>query len=476
MASRMDETVEEDFLSPIEDEIWVEGEEFPETLEPDLELRDIDPNSLAQVVVIGRPNVGKSTLVNRLIGRQAAVVEDRPGVTRDRVSYVTEWGGRTFALVDTGGLDNEKDGFSPLVAAKVRDAVMAADLILFVVDARVGALTEDSLALDLIRREAKPVVLIANKADNEKDELNASSLWGLGLGEPYPVSALHGRSVGDLLDLIVSKIPKDVSKKVTTNVFSVALAGRPNVGKSSLLNSLSKTDRAVVSEVAGTTIDPIDEIVELENSTWRFIDTAGIRKRGKQSEGAEYFSVLRTQSAIDRADAVLLILDSSEVISDQDRKLISLSIEAGRALILVFNKWDLVEEDRRITLEREIELLLANVAWAPRVNISAKTAWHINRIEKALMIAIASWQKRISTGQLNQVLKTIVASHPHPVRGGKQPKVLFMTQVGTKPPTFALFASGALDAGYVRFIERRLREEFGFEGSPIHMRVRRRKR
>lgn len=472
----MNDIEADDFLSPIQDEVWIEGAEAADEFEPELELRDIDPNSLAQVVVIGRPNVGKSTLVNRLIGRQAAVVEDRPGVTRDRVSYVTEWGGKTFTIVDTGGLDSEKDGFSPLVAAKVRDAVLAADLILFVVDARVGALTEDNLALDLIRRESKPVVLIANKADNEKDEINAATLWGLGLGEPYPVSALHGRSVGDLLDLIVSKIPEETSRKVNLNIFSVALAGRPNVGKSSLLNSLSKSDRAVVSDIAGTTVDPIDEIVKLENSTWKFIDTAGIRKRGRQSEGAEYFSVLRTQSAIDRADAVLLILDSSEVISDQDRKLINLSIEAGRALVLVFNKWDLVEEDRRITLEREIDLLLANVVWAPRVNISAKTAWHINRIEKALNVAIDSWQKRISTGQLNQFLKTIVAAHPHPVRGGKQPKVLFMTQVGTRPPTFALFASGALDAGYVRFIERRLREEFGFEGSPIHMRVRRRKR
>lgn len=472
----MNEVSESDFQAPIFDELWEEGEEALAETPIELELRDLDPKSLPQVVVIGRPNVGKSTLVNRLIGRQAAVVEDRPGVTRDRVSYVTEWGGKTFTLIDTGGLDNEKIGFSPLVAAKVRDAISAADLILFVVDARVGSLAEDTFALDLIRREAKPVLLIANKADSHKEELNAAALWNLGLGEPYPVSALHGRSVGDLLDLIVEKIPADTSKKFESNIFSVAIAGRPNVGKSSLLNALARSERAVVSDIAGTTIDPIDEIIELENSKWRFIDTAGIRKRGKQSEGAEYFSVLRTQSAIDRADAVLLILDADQDISDQDRKLINVAIEAGRALVLVFNKWDLVEEDRRLTLEREIDTLLQNVAWAPRVNISAKTTWHINRIEKALLSSITSWQKRIPTGQLNQFLKTIVASHPHPVRGGKQPKVLFMTQVGTRPPTFALFASGALDAGYVRFIERRLREEFSFEGSPIHMRVRRRKR
>ncbi len=311
-------SLEEDFLAPIVVDDWVEGEETEDFEDPlyEVELRDLDPTALAQVVIIGRPNVGKSTLVNRLIGRQAAVVEDRPGVTRDRVSYVTEWGGRTFTMVDTGGLDTDKEGFSPLIAAKVKDAVDLADLVLFVVDARVGATSEDNIALELIRRSEKPVLLIANKADSQKDELNAASLWNLGLDEPYPVSALHGRSIGDLLDLIVSKIPSDLSSKKAQKIFSVAIAGRPNVGKSSLLNALTKSERAVVSPIAGTTIDPIDEIVELEDSTWRFIDTAGIRKRGKQSDGAEYFSVLRTQSAIDRADLVLLILDASDPISD----------------------------------------------------------------------------------------------------------------------------------------------------------------
>lgn len=474
----MIDNVEGDFYAPIIQDDWDEDQvdEFLDPMEQfEVELRDLDPNQLPQVVVIGRPNVGKSTLVNRLIGRQAAVVEDRPGVTRDRVSHVTEWSGRNFTLVDTGGLDSEKLGFSPLVAAKVKDAIDQADLILFVVDARVGATEEDAFALDLIRRNKKSVLLIANKADSEKDELNATSLWSLGLGEPIAISALHGRSVGDLLDLIVSKIP-EVKPTAVEKIYSVAIAGRPNVGKSSLLNALTKSERAVVSEVAGTTVDPIDEIVNLENSKWRFIDTAGIRKRGKQSEGAEYFSVLRTQSAIDRADLVLLILDAAEPISDQDRKLINLTIEAGRGLVLVLNKWDLVEEDRQIELEREIETLLFNINWAPRVNISAKTTWHINRIEKALLTSLASWQKRIPTGQLNQFLKTITASHPHPVRGGKQPKVLFMTQVGAQPPVFALFSTGSLDAGYVRFIERKLREQYDFRGSPIHMRVRRRKR
>jgi GTPase len=471
-------SINEDFLAPITVDDWIEGDEIEESedLLYEVELRDLDPTSLAQVVIIGRPNVGKSTLVNRLIGRQAAVVEDRPGVTRDRVSYVTEWGGKTFTMVDTGGLDTDKEGFSPLIAAKVKDAVDLADLILFVVDARVGATSEDNVALELIRRGEKPVLLIANKADSQKDELNAAALWNLGLDEPYPVSALHGRSIGDLLDLIVSKIPEDIDTKKAQKIFSVAIAGRPNVGKSSLLNALTKSERAVVSPIAGTTIDPIDEIVSLEDSTWRFIDTAGIRKRGKQSEGAEYFSVLRTQSAIDRADLVLLLLDASDPISDQDRKLINLTVEAGRGLVLVFNKWDLVEEERQTSLEREIDTLLFNVKWAPRINISAKTTWHVNRIEKALLTALAGWQKRIPTGQINQFLKTITASHPHPVRGGKQPKVLFMTQVGAQPPVFALFTTGGLDAGYVRFIERRLREEFGFEGSPIHMRVRRRRR
>jgi GTPase len=466
----------EEFLAPISEEDWIEDEQDTIDQLDDLDDLPIDPSSLAQIVVIGRPNVGKSTLVNRLIGRQAAVVEDRPGVTRDRVSYATEWGGKDFAVVDTGGLDTSQQGFSPLIAAKVHDAISLADVILFVVDAQVGETDEDNFALEAIRRSKKPVILIANKADSVKHELNSSSLWGLGLGEPQPVSALHGRSIGDLLDLIVSKIPSDFNARKMQKIYSVAIAGRPNVGKSSLLNALTKSERAVVSPVAGTTIDPIDEIVDLDSTTWRFIDTAGIRKRGKQSEGAEYFSVLRTQSAIDRADIVLLLLDASEPISDQDRKLLSLTIEAGRGLVLVINKWDLVDEDRRISLEREIETLLFNVNWAPRINISAKNSWHINRIENALLTSLTGWKQRIATSQINQLLKTITASHPHPVRGGKQPKILFMTQVGSQPPVFALFATGSLDPGYVRFVERRLREEYGFAGTPIHMRVRKRKR
>jgi GTP-binding protein len=349
-------------------------------------------------------------------------------------------------------------------------------VILFVVDAQVGETDEDNFALEAIRRSKKPVILVANKADSEKYELSSTSLWGLGLGEPQPVSALHGRSIGDLLDLIVSKIPKDFSSRKLQKTYSVAIVGRPNVGKSSLLNALTKSERAVVSPVAGTTIDPIDEVVALANTTWRFIDTAGIRKRGKQSEGAEYFSVLRTQSAVDRADIVLLLLDATESISDQDRKLLTLTVEAGRGLVLVVNKWDLVDEDRRISIEREIESLLFNISWAPRINISAKNSWHINRIENALLTSLNGWRQRIATSQINQLLKTITASHPHPVRGGKQPKILFMTQVGSQPPVFALFVTGSLDRGYVRFVERRLREEYGFAGTPIHMRVRIRKR
>ena len=472
----IEEIENEDFLAPIAEEEWDESESDVSQELIDTDDLLIDPASLAQVVVIGRPNVGKSTLVNRLIGRQAAVVEDRPGVTRDRVSYTTEWGGKDFAVVDTGGLETGGEGFSPLIAAKVHDAISLADVILFVVDAQVGETDEDNFALEAIRRSKKPVILVANKADSEKYELSSTSLWGLGLGEPQPVSALHGRSIGDLLDLIVSKIPKDFSSRKLQKTYSVAIVGRPNVGKSSLLNALTKSERAVVSPVAGTTIDPIDEVVALANTTWRFIDTAGIRKRGKQSEGAEYFSVLRTQSAVDRADIVLLLLDATESISDQDRKLLTLTVEAGRGLVLVVNKWDLVDEDRRISIEREIESLLFNISWAPRINISAKNSWHINRIENALLTSLDGWRQRIATSQINQLLKTITASHPHPVRGGKQPKILFMTQVGSQPPVFALFVTGSLDRGYVRFVERRLREEYGFAGTPIHMRVRIRKR
>ncbi len=430
-----------------------------------------------RVVVIGRPNVGKSTLVNRLIGRREAVVQDTPGVTRDRIQYDAEWSGKHFILIDTGGWSSEKTGLLPKISEQVQIAIDQADLILFIVDAQVGLTEDDEAVVKLIRRNSVPVILVANKVDGIEAEAQIGNLWSLGLGEPFPVSALHGRGSGDLLELVVSRMPdesriQDQPKGPT----KVALIGRPNVGKSSLLNKLTKSNRSVVSEIAGTTVDPVDEIVMINDEAWNFIDTAGIRRRVRESSGYEYYASLRTQAALERAEIALLVLESSENITDQDRKLINLVTEAGRALVLVFNKWDLLDEDRREMLEKEIDLDLHNVRWAPRVNLSALTGWHVDRLSTALHTAYAGWSTRIATSKLNQFIKEFIAANPHPVRGGKQSKILFATQIGQKPPAFALFTTGMIDESYTRFIERRLREEYGFLGSPIHIKVKIRER
>ena len=430
-----------------------------------------------RVVVIGRPNVGKSTLVNRLIGRREAVVQDIPGVTRDRIQYDAEWNGKEFILVDTGGWSSDKTGLIPKISEQVQIAIDQADLILFIVDANVGLTEDDEAVVKLIRRNKVPVILVANKVDGIEAEAQIGNLWSLGLGEPFPVSALHGRGSGDLLELVINTMPPE--SRITDQLkgpTKVALIGRPNVGKSSLLNKLTKTNRSVVSEIAGTTVDPVDEIVMINDEAWNFIDTAGIRRRVRESSGYEYYASLRTQAALERAEIALLILESSETITDQDRKLINLVTEAGRALVLVFNKWDLLDEDRRTMLEREIDMDLHNVKWAPRVNLSALTGWHVDRLSNSLHAAHEGWSTRIATSKLNQFIKEFVAANPHPVRGGKQSKILFATQIGQKPPAFALFTSGLIDESYSRFIERRLREEYGFIGSPIHIKVKVRER
>src|SRR6478736_6140229 len=431
------------------------------------------------LAVVGRPNVGKSTLVNRIIGRREAVVEDRPGVTRDRVSYDADWSGRAFTVVDTGGWDPDARGLAERIAAQAEMAVSLADAVLFVVDATVGITDADEAVVKVLRRSGKPVVLAANKVDDLRAEGEAAALWTLGLGEPFPVSALHGRGSGDMLDAVLAALPEPPPLPEGVEVGGprrIALVGRPNVGKSSLLNKLAREERVVVDNVAGTTVDPVDELIELGGRTWRFIDTAGIRKRVKEASGHEYYASLRTNTAIDRAEVAVLVVDGSQPISEQDQRIIMTVAEAGRALVIAFNKWDLVDEERRYYLDREIERDLVRVPWAPRVNITARTGWHVDRLVPALDRALEGWETRIGTGALNAFLGRLVAEHPHPVRSGKQPRVLFGTQASTAPPTFVLFTSGKLDASYERFIERRLREEFGFVGSPVHVQQRPRKK
>ncbi|RMI27860.1 ribosome biogenesis GTPase Der [Nocardia stercoris] len=426
------------------------------------------------LAVVGRPNVGKSTLVNRILGRREAVVEDIPGVTRDRISYEAQWAGRKFWVQDTGGWEPDAKGLQQSVARQAEQAMQTADAIVLVVDATVGATSTDEVVARTLRRAKTPVILVANKVDSEKLEAEAASLWSLGLGEPKMVSATHGRGTGDLLDLVLESLPDTPRETLggTGGPRRVALIGKPNVGKSSLMNKLTGEERSVVHDVAGTTVDPVDSLVELGGKTWRFVDTAGLRRKVSQAGGTEFYASLRTKSALESAEVAVMLIDASEPVTEQDLRVISMAADAGRALVIAYNKWDLVDEDRREQLEREIEREMVQVQWAKRVNISAHTGRAVQKLVPAMETALESWDKRISTGALNNWLKEIMAATPPPMRGGKLPRVLFATQASTRPPTFVLFTTGFLEAGYRRFLERKLREEFGFDGSPVRVSVR----
>ena len=430
--------------------------------------------TLPILAVVGRPNVGKSTLVNRILGRREAVVEDVPGVTRDRVAYEAFWAGRRFILVDTGGWDPDATGLAARVAHQAELAIATADAVLLVVDATVGATDTDEVVASILRRNKKSVILAANKVDDERAEADATMLWSLGLGEPYAVSALHGRGSGELLDAILEALPDAPPEREDTESGPrrVALIGRPNVGKSSLFNRLLGEDRVVVDSVAGTTRDPVDTLLELGGDTWRFVDTAGLRRRVHQSRGAEYYSSLRTAGALEQAEVAVVLLDASEPLTDQDQRVVGMAEEAGRALVIVLNKWDLLDEDRRYTLEKELDRDFARVAWAPRVNVSALTGRSVDKLAEALRTSLAGWDSRVSTGRLNAWLTEVVQGTPPPIRGGKAVKVLFATQASTRPPRFVIFTTGFLEPSYRRFLERRLREDFNFAGTPIEISVR----
>lgn len=446
----------------------------------DLDVVPAQPAPTAPVLaIVGRPNVGKSTLVNRIVGKRVAVVQDTPGVTRDRVYYDAEWNGREFTVVDTGGWEIDVKGLDLSVAHQSEIAIREADAVMLVVDATVGVTDADERIVELIRRSGKSTVLAANKVDADQQEADVAYLWALGLGEPFPVSALHGRGSGDLLDQAMRILPKVSAvrrERPGEGPRRVALVGKPNVGKSSLLNQLAGENRVVVDDTAGTTRDPVDEVISLDDELWTFVDTAGIRRRVHLQSGADYYASLRTQRALANAELALVLIDGSDDLSEQDIRIMQQVIDSGRAMVLVVNKWDLVDEERRMMLNKELDRNMVQMPWVERVNISAETGWHTNRLTYAMRGALDSWDKRISTGKLNAALGALVAANPHPVRGGKQARILFATQVDVQPPRFVLFTTGFLEHGYRRFIERHFRETFDFTGSPIEIAVRERQR
>ena len=452
-----------------DDEDWEDLEEAFSVLGSAAE----EDEALPTVAIVGRPNVGKSTMVNRFIGRREAVVEDFPGVTRDRISYLGDWGGRRFWVQDTGGWDPDAKGLNASIARQAEAAMETADVIIMVVDTNVGVTATDEMMARRLQRAEQPVILTANKFESDSQLGDVAEFWALGLGEPHPTSALHGRGNADVMDEVVKAFPEvPRAKAQPQGPRRVAIVGKPNVGKSSLLNKISGEDRAVVSDIAGTTVDPVDSLVQLEDSLWRFVDTAGIRKKTKQAQGHEFYASLRTRSAIDNSEVVIFLVDSSEPIAEQDQRVLRMILDSGRALVVAYNKWDLMDEDRRDLLEREIDLQLSHVPWARRVNISAKTGRALQKLEPAMLEALDSWDRRIPTGRLNTWLRTVLQEVPPPMRGGRLPRVLFATQASTRPPVIVLFTTGFLEHGYRRFLERRLREEFGFEGSPVRIAVR----
>lgn len=439
--------------------------------------RAIESENLCTVAIVGRPNVGKSSLVNRFLGRREAVVEDFPGVTRDRISYLADWGGRRFWVQDTGGWDPNVKGIHAVIARQAETAMATADVIVMVVDTKVGITETDSVMARKLQKSEVPVILVANKFDSDSQYADMAEFYALGLGDPWPVSAQHGRGGADVLEQILAAFPETPrATSIVEGPRRVALVGKPNVGKSSLLNKMSGEDRSVVDNVSGTTVDPVDSIVKLDKHLWKFIDTAGLRKKVKNAQGHEYYASLRTRGVIDAAEICIFMIDSSEPVSEQDQRVLAMILDAGKALVLVFNKWDLMEEDRRWELEREIDLQLAHIPWVKRINISAKTGRALQRLEPYMLEALESWDKRVTTGQLNNWLRATIAQNPPPMKGGRVPRVLFATQASTQPPTIVLFTTGFLDAGYRRYLERKFRESFGFEGSPVKIAVRVRER
>ncbi|MBO8127958.1 MAG: ribosome biogenesis GTPase Der [Peptococcaceae bacterium] len=430
------------------------------------------------VAIVGRPNVGKSTLFNRIVGSRTAVVEAHPGVTRDRLQQDTEWNNTAFSLIDTGGIDVEADDN---IAQQVREqayrAVETADLVLFVVDANTGLLPPDLDIAQILRPYREKIILVVNKVDDFTEPPPMAEFFPLGLGEPFPISAAGGLNIGDLLDEIVSRLPGTTSAEETEAV-RIAVVGRPNVGKSSLINRILGEERVIVSNIPGTTRDAVDTIFHRGNIDYVFIDTAGIRRRSRITESIEKYSILRSQKAIERADIVLVIIDAAEGITQQDKRIAGMAEKEGKATIIVLNKWDLVSDKiRNVNSYLDgIRSELAFINYAPILHISALTGYRVEKVFDMINSVIKEYQKQIATSTLNKILRDAFLAAPPPAHQGKRLKFLYATQVGIKPPQFLLFVNNpALIAkGYRRYLENQLRRYFGFEGTPVRMFFRRR--
>ena len=437
-------------------------------------------SQLSVVAVVGRPNVGKSTLVNRFVGRRDAIVQEEPGVTRDRKELEADWNGRSFVVVDTGGwlAPTSGDGAEPLarqVSRQAEQALQTADLVLAVVDVTVGVTEEDARVAQVLQRAGVPVLLVVNKVDDDRREHEIWTFARLGLGDPIPVSATHGRGSGDLLDEIVARLPdaeEELDDVDADHVFSVAVVGRPNVGKSTLFNRMVGDERSIVHDMPGTTRDTVDTLVETEEGPLRFVDTAGMRRRSRIDEPTEYFSLVRALQAVDRADAALLVIDAVDGVTHQDQRLAERVDAAGTATVVVLNKWDLLDAEGRAAARASVADRLAFLAYAPVVTVSALTGRMTQRILPALRQAEEAYHTRIPTAALNKVLREAQLSHPPPTVRRHRPRVLYATQGAADPPTFTLFATHELPATYLRYLERKIRESFDLGPTPIKMRVR----
>lgn len=431
------------------------------------------------VAIVGGPNVGKSTLFNRIVGGRVAIVEDQPGVTRDRLYQDAEWNGRSFTLVDTGGLDYRDDGE---IASRVRNqaemAINDADLVLFVVDARAGLTGTDEEVAQVLRKSEKPVILVANKVENYESLDMLYDFYRLGLGEPVPVSAAEGMNTGDLLDMVLQKLPPAFEDEEEDDLIKIAVVGRPNVGKSSLVNAILGEDRVIVSDIPGTTRDAIDTCLERNNKTYLLIDTAGIRRRSKIGRSIEKYSVIRALRAVDRSDLVLILIDAVEHLTEQDKKIAGYVHEKGKGSILVVNKWDLVKKDGN-TANRYIHELregLAFMQYTPVLFVSALTRQRVHRVLELVDYVSEQQNMRISTGDLNDLIRDALLYNPAPSERGRRLKIFYCTQAGVKPPTFILFVNEPelMHFSYLRYLENRLRSAYGFEGTPIRFVMRKR--